>query len=67
MNEKKNEQVPIQLPIIARTLSDAKKNIKKKIFPWTSEIIQFIGFENHMDGPRYLKKKLGYAIKYLSI
>ncbi len=64
---KKNEQVPIQLPNIARTLSDAKKIIKKKFFPWTSEIIQFIRFENHMDWPRYLKKKLGYAIKYLSI
>ncbi len=67
MNEKKNEQVPIQLPNIARTLSDAKKIIKKNFFPWTSEIIQFIRFENHMDGPRYLKKNLGYAIKYLSI
>ena len=64
---KKNEQVPIQLPNIARTLSDAKKIIKKKFFPWTSEIIQFIRFENHMDGPRYLKKNLGYAIRYLSI
>ena len=30
MNEK-NEQVPIQLPSIARTLSDAKKIIKRKI------------------------------------
>ena len=64
---KKNEQVPIQLPNIARTLSDAKKIIKKKFFPWTSEIIQFIRFENHMDGPGYLKIFLGYAIKYLSI
>ena len=64
---KKTEQVPIQLPNIARTLFDAKKIIKKKFFPWTSEIIQFIRFENHMDGPRYLKKFLGYAIKYLSI
>ena len=45
MNEKKTEQVPIQLPNIARTLSDAKI-IKKKFFPWTSEIIQFIRFEN---------------------
>ena len=59
MNEK-NKQVPIQLPNIARTLSDAKKIIKKKI-------IQFIRFENHMDGPRYLNFFLGYAIKYLSI
>ena len=67
MNEKKTEQVPIQLPNIARTLFDAKKIIKKKFFPWTSEIIQFIRFENHMDGPRYLKFFLGYAIKYLSI
>ena len=32
MNEKKNEQVPIQLPNIARTLSDAKKIIKKNSF-----------------------------------
>ena len=62
----KNEQVPIQLPSIARTLSSAKK-ILKKIFPWTSEIIQFIQFENYMDGPRYLEKKLGYDINYLSI
>jgi hypothetical protein len=30
MNEKKNEQVPILLPNIARTLSDAKKNYQKK-------------------------------------
>ena len=64
---KKTKQVPIQLPNIARTLSDAKKIIKKKIFPWTLEIIQFIRFENHMDGPRYLKIILGYANKYLSI
>ena len=48
---KKTEQIPIQLPNIARTLFDAKKIIKKKFFPWTSEIIQFIRFENHMDGP----------------
>ena len=48
---KKTEQVPIQLPNIARTLFDAKKIIKKKFFPWTLEIIQFIRFENHMDGP----------------
>ena len=53
MNEKK-EQVPVQLPSIVRTLSDAKKY--KEIFPWILEIIQFIQFENHMDGPRYLKK-----------
>ena len=31
-NEKKTEQVPIQLPNIARTLSDAKKIIKKNSF-----------------------------------
>ena len=48
---KKTEQVPIQLPNIARTLFDAKKIIKKKFLAWTSEIIQFIRFENHMDGP----------------
>ena len=62
---KKTKQVPIQLPSIARTLFDAKKIIKKKFFPWTLEIIQFIRFENHMDGTRYLKFFLGYAIKYL--
>ena len=61
MNEKKTEQVPIQLPNIARTLSDAKKIIKK-FFLWTSEIIQFIRFESHMDGPRYLENFLGYAM-----
>jgi hypothetical protein len=32
MNMKeKNEQVPIQLPSIARTLSDDKKNYKKNL------------------------------------
>ena len=67
MNEKKPKPVPIQLPNIARTMFNAKKVIKKNFFPWTSEIIQFIQFENHMDGPRYLKKILGYANKYLSI
>ena len=40
MNEKNNEQVPIQLPSTARILSKAKKIIKKKFFPWTLEIIQ---------------------------
>ena len=64
---KKNEQVPIQLLSIARTLFNAKKIIKKKFFPWTSEIIQFIWFENHMDRPRYLKTFLGYDIKYHSM
>ena len=34
---------------------------------WTLEIIPFIRFKNHMDGPRYLKKKLGYIINNLSI
>ena len=29
--------------------------------------IQFIRFENHMDGPRYQKKFLEYDINYLSI
>ena len=62
--KEKNEQVPIQLPSVARTLSDAKNY--KKIFPWTSEIIQFIRFENHMDG-RYLKFVWGNNINYLSI
>ena len=66
MNEK-NKQVPIQLlSTLARTLFDAKKIIKK-IFPWTFKIIQFIRFENHMDGPRYLKMFMGYVINYLSI
>ena len=51
---KKTEQVSIQLPSIPRTLPDAI-------------IIQSIRFENYMDGPRYLKLFLGYAIKYLSI
>ena len=67
MNEKKNKQVPIQLSSIARSLSDAKKKYKKKIFSRTLEIIQFIRLENHMDRPIYLKKVLGYDIKYLSI
>ena len=48
---KKTKQVPIQPPSIARTLFDAKKIIKKNFLAWTSEIIQFIRFENHMDGP----------------
>ena len=48
---KKPEQIPIQLPNIARTLIDAKKIIKKNFLAWTSEIIQFIRFENQMDGP----------------
>jgi hypothetical protein len=36
MNEKKHKQIPIQLPWIARTLSDAKKIIKNKssLGPW---------------------------------
>ena len=63
---KKTKQVLIQIPNIARTQFNAKKVIKKNFFPWTSEIIQFIQFENHMDGPRYLKFFLGYAIKYPS-
>ena len=49
MNEK-TKQVLIQLSNIARTLFDAKKIIKK-IFLWTPDGIQFIRFENHMDGP----------------
>ena len=47
----KNKQVPIQLPSITRTL----------------EIIQFILFENHMDGHRYLEPFMGYDINYLNI
>ena len=65
--KKKHKQIPIQLPSIARTLSDAKKVIKKNFFPWTSEIIKFIRFENHMDGPKYLNFLGGCDIKYLSI
>ena len=42
-NEKKTKQVSIQLPNIARTLSDAKKIIKKKILS-----------SDHGDNPIYL-------------
>ena len=63
----KTEQVPIPLSRVAGSCFEAKKMRKFFLLAWTSEIIQFIRFENHMDRPRYLKKKLGYAIKYLSI
>ena len=42
VNEKKNEQVPIQLPKAASSLSKAKKMKKQKLSRWTAEIIQFI-------------------------
>ena len=61
----KTEQVPISLPRAAESCFEAKK-MKKKIAS-----LDFgnnpIRFENHMDGPRYLKFILGYPIKYLSI
>ena len=63
----KTEQVTIPLPKAAGSCFEAKKIKKKNFLAWTSEIIQFIRFENHMDGPGYLKKILGYPIKYLSI
>ena len=63
----KTEPVPIPLPRAAGSCFEAKKMKKKFLLAWTSEIIQFIRFENHMDGPGYLKKILGYPIKYLSI
>ncbi len=63
----KTEPVIIPLLNAAGSCIEAKK-IKKKIFlAWTSEIIQFIRFENHMDGPGYLNFFLGYPMKYLSI
>ena len=46
---KKTEQVPIQLPNIARTLSDAKKIIKKKFFPWTSRPVHVIIKSDKLD------------------
>ena len=63
----KTEQVPIPLPRAARSCFEAKKMKKNFLLAWTSEIIQFIRFENHMDGPGCLKFFLGYPIKYLSI
>ena len=41
--------------------------ILKRISSWTSKIIQFIRFENHMDRPRGLKYFLEYVIVHLSI
>ena len=63
----KTEPVPIPLPRAAGSCFEAKKTKKKFLLAWTSEIIQFIQFENHMDGPRLSEFFLGYAIKYLSI
>ena len=44
-----------------------KQETKKKIYNWTLEIIPFIRFENHNDGPRYLELMGGYFNNYLSI
>ena len=44
-----NEQVPIPLPKVASSLSDAKKMKKKKLSRWTAEIIQFIRYLIQMD------------------
>ena len=57
----------IPLPRAAGSCFEAKKIKENFLLAWTSEIIQFIQFENHMDGPGYLKNVLGYPIKYLSI
>ena len=67
MNEKKTSKFQFNFPTLLGPCPMLKKIIKKKIFPWTFEIIQFIRFENHMDGPRYLNFFWGYAIKYLNI
>ena len=45
----KTEQVPIPLPRAAGSCFEAKKMKKNFLLAWTSEIIQFIRFENHMD------------------
>ena len=55
----KTEPVPIPFPRAAGSCFEAKKMKKKILLAWTSEIIQFIRFENHMYGPRYLKFFLG--------
>ena len=66
-NEKKTSKSQLNSQH-CQDLVRCQKNYQKKIFfPWTLEIIQFIRFENHMNGPRYLKKNLGYDINYLSI
>ena len=66
MNEKQASKFQFNFPGLLGPCPILKK-LSEEIFPWTLEIIQFIRFENHMDGLRYLKKNLGYAIKYLSI
>ena len=48
---KKTEQVTIPLPRAAGSCFEAKKIKENFLLVWTSEIIQFIQFENHMDGP----------------
>jgi hypothetical protein len=45
----KTEPVPILLLRGARSFFDAKKIKKKKLLPWTSEIIQFIRYPIQMD------------------
>ena len=60
----KTERVTIPLPKAAGSCFEAKKI---NLLAWTLEIIQFIRFENHMDGPGYLNFFLEYPIKYLSI
>jgi hypothetical protein len=47
----KTEQVPIPLSRVAGSCFEAKKMKKIFLLAWTSEIIQLIRFENHMDGP----------------
>jgi hypothetical protein len=70
--KKKNERqktklVPIPLSRAAGSCFAAKKMKKRISLTWTSEIIQFIRFEMHMDRPDKSKKNLGYDINYLSI
>ena len=49
---KKTEQVTISLPRAARSFFDAEKMKNFFLITWTSEIIQFIRFEMHMDRPK---------------
>ena len=66
MNEEKPSKFQIHFPVLLVPCA-MKKTFKKKFCLWTLEIIQFIRFEKHMDGPRYLNFFLGYLIIYLSI
>jgi hypothetical protein len=61
----KTEPVPIPLPTTAGSCFKAKKWRKKISLTWTSEIIQFIRFEMHMDRPD--KSKNNFGIYLLSI